>query len=138
MAHVTRHGTRGSTGPRPVWGVATGTALPRDSSGPPLAGGTGGARGGPISSGAGQHVVAPDPLRQEVRVAHRVGQGHSRGSAPRAQVPRTLVFKTRGKPGPPLPGFQSANYRCWPSPEASGLTGQTQPLGQDGPPLACD
>jgi hypothetical protein len=101
MAHVTRRGTRGSTGPRPVWGVATGTALPRDSSGPPLAGGTGGARGGPISSGAGQHVVAPDPLRQEVRVARHVGRGHSRGSALRAQVPRTSSSRHVANPDPP-------------------------------------
>jgi hypothetical protein len=37
-------------------------------------------RGGLVSSGVGQHVAAPDPLRQEVRVACYEGRGHSRGS----------------------------------------------------------
>jgi hypothetical protein len=39
MAYITRCRTRGSTGPHLVWGVVTGTALPRDSSGLPLTGG---------------------------------------------------------------------------------------------------
>jgi hypothetical protein len=45
MAYVTRRRTRGSTGPRLVWGVVTETALPCNSSGPSLVGGLDGARG---------------------------------------------------------------------------------------------
>jgi hypothetical protein len=45
MAYVTCRITRGSTGPRLAWGVATGTTLSRDSSGPPLVGGLDGVRG---------------------------------------------------------------------------------------------
>jgi hypothetical protein len=45
MAYVTHRRTRGSTRLRLVWGVVTGTALPCDSSGPPLAGGLDGVRG---------------------------------------------------------------------------------------------
>jgi hypothetical protein len=85
--------------------------------------------GGPVSSGVGQHVAAPDSLRPVVQVTHHEGWGCSRGSSPWAQVSRALVSKTRGKPGTPSLGFQNADYRCWPSLEASGLTGQTQPLG---------
>jgi hypothetical protein len=107
MAYITRRRARGSTGSRLVWGVVTGTALPCDSSGPPLARVRVVLGGGPVSSG----LAAPDPLRPEVRVGRHEGRGRSRGSGPQAQVPRALVFKTRGKPGPPPLGFQSAGYR---------------------------
>jgi hypothetical protein len=82
MAYVTRCRTRGSTGPRLVRGGVTGTALPHDSSEPPLAGDPDGAQGG--------------PLRQEVQMAHQESRGRSRGSGPPAQVLSALVFKTCG------------------------------------------
>jgi hypothetical protein len=74
VAYATRCRTRGSTRPHLVWGVVTGTALPRDSSGLPLAGDPDGARGGPVSFSVDQHVAAPDPLKPEERVAHHEGQ----------------------------------------------------------------
>ena len=77
MAYVTRRRTRGSTRPRLVWGVVTGTALPRDNSGPPLAGGRMVLEGGSVFSSVGQHVAASDPLRPEVRVARHDGRGCS-------------------------------------------------------------
>jgi hypothetical protein len=36
MAYVTRHRTHGTIGPRLMWGVMTETAIPHNSSGPPL------------------------------------------------------------------------------------------------------
>jgi hypothetical protein len=45
VAYVTCRRTRGSTRPRLVWGVVTGTTLPRDSSRPSLVGGPDGAWG---------------------------------------------------------------------------------------------
>jgi hypothetical protein len=85
--------------------------------------------GGPISSGVGQHVVAPETLRPEVRVAYHEGRDRSWGSGPWAQVPRALVFQTHLKSEAPPLGSRGADYRCWSSPEASGLTRQAQPLG---------
>jgi hypothetical protein len=82
IAYTTRRRTRGSTGPRLVWGVVTGTALPRDISEPPLARGPNGVWGGPISFGVYQHVAALGPLRPEVQVARYDGWGRSRGSSP--------------------------------------------------------
>jgi hypothetical protein len=57
--------------------------------------------GGLVSSGVGQHMAASDPLKPEVRVACHESLGHSQGFGPRAQVLRAIVFKTRGKHGPP-------------------------------------
>jgi hypothetical protein len=85
--------------------------------------------GGLVSFSVVQHVAASYPLRPEVWVVHHEGRSRSRGSGPQVQVPRALVFKTRGEPGPPPLGFESADYRCCPSFEASGLTWQTRPLG---------
>jgi hypothetical protein len=62
MTYVTCRRTRDNIGPRLVWGVVTGTALPCDSSRPPLVGVWAVLRGGPTSSGVGQYMAVADPL----------------------------------------------------------------------------
>jgi hypothetical protein len=91
MAYAMRCRTHDSTSPCLVR-VVTGTALPRDSSRPPLAGVRMVLEGGPASSGVGQ---CQTPLGQMSGWSvTRVGAVPR--ALPRAQVLRARVFKIRG------------------------------------------